>query len=161
MSLGLTRPPLADSMMLTLTSHYTATNAKHHRYAATNLPTAADGDAPRAAQIGAIGRSVRRPGPGGRETTDVGQLGVRETGYICRAGRLGDGFTSAGPDVRETTNVGRLGVRETGPLTVRDVSGVCRLWHERNGCFPGCKRSETPVGRQDGPRRAGGTAADL
>jgi hypothetical protein len=34
MSLGLTHPPLADSTMLTLTSHYTATNAKHHRYAA-------------------------------------------------------------------------------------------------------------------------------
>ena len=91
----------------------------------------------------------------------MGRLDVRETGYIGRAGRLGDGFTSAGPDVRETTDVGRPGVRETGPLAVRDVSGVCRLWHERNGCFPGCKRSETPVGRQDGPRRAGGKAADL
>src|ERR1700722_144353 len=38
MGLGLTCPPLADSMMLTLTSHYTATNAKHHRYAAANPP---------------------------------------------------------------------------------------------------------------------------
>ena len=109
----------------------------------------------------AAGRRRTWAGLGVRETTDVGRLDVRETGYIGRAGRLGDGFTSAGPDVRETTDVGRLGVRETGPLAVRDVSGVCRLWHERNGCFPGCKRSETPVGRQDGPRRAGGTAADL
>src|SRR6202035_4275801 len=40
MSLGLTGPPLADSTMLALTSHYTATTAKHHRYAARNLATA-------------------------------------------------------------------------------------------------------------------------
>jgi hypothetical protein len=77
MSLGLTRPPLADSMMLTLTCHYTATNAKHHRYAATNLPTAAAEDAPRAAQIGAAGRRGTAAG-----------AGVRETGYGGRTGRL-------------------------------------------------------------------------
>jgi hypothetical protein len=79
MSLGLTRPPLADSTMLTLTSHYTATNAKHHRYAATNLPTAADEDASCAAQIGPAGRPGTSAGLGVRETADVGRLGVGET----------------------------------------------------------------------------------
>ena len=98
MSLGLTRPPLADSTMLTLTSHYTATNAKHHRYAATNLPTAPDGGAPRAAQIGAAG----------------------ETGYGGRGGRPGDGGRGegyGGPG-RASGRRGRsagLSVRETGP----------------------------------------------
>jgi hypothetical protein len=65
----------------------------------------------------AAGRRRTSAGLGGRETTDVGRLDVRETGYIGRAGRLGDGFTSAGPDVRETTDVGRpAGCPGDGPL---------------------------------------------
>src|SRR5580692_7997942 len=97
MSLGLTRPPLADSTMLTLTSHYTATNAKHHRYAATNLPTVADEDAPSAAQIGAPGRRY------------VGRAGRPGHGCVGRAGRPGHG-TSAGLGGRETgASAGRGG----------------------------------------------------
>ena len=123
MSLGLTRPPLADSTMLTLTSHYTATNAKHHRYAAANLPTARTGAGPR----GAPGWRGASPGWRGRET------GLARPGD--RAGA----------------------VPGLGPLTVRDTTGVSsRPRHERSGYFPRCKRSEIPVGQQDGLRTRAG-----
>src|SRR5579871_3086290 len=65
MSLGLTLPPIADWMMLALTSHYTATNAKHHRYAATSLRTV-----PRAG-----GRGGRRGGGGGSAGAGAGPVG--------------------------------------------------------------------------------------
>jgi hypothetical protein len=89
----------------------------------------------------------------------MGRAGRRETGYIGRAGRRETrNIGRAGR--RETGYISRAGRRETGPLTVRHLSGVCRLGHERGGCLPGCKKSEIPVGRQDGPRRASGTGAD-
>ena len=95
MSLGLTRPPLADSTMLTLTSHYTATNAKHHRYAAPNLP--------------------RRPR--GKRTAHAPDPGERGAG-----GTATDAGSTAGqPEPRAEPWT----VRDAGrALTVRDASGV-------------------------------------
>src|ERR1700722_15617221 len=75
MSLGLTGPPLADSTMLALTSHYTATTANHHRYAARNLAAAV----PRATLGRAPPRGGAEPGSawpgdqrGGRISAEAG-----------------------------------------------------------------------------------------
>ena len=67
----------------------------------------------------------------------------RRTGRRCGA--------QDGP-VRGT---GRTGPgHEPGPVDARDMSGVfSRPRHERSGCFPRRKRSEIPVGQQDGLRR--------
>jgi len=92
------------------------------------------------------GRGTSAGPVAGKRGTSAGP-GVQGTRNIRRAGR------------RETEYIGRAGRREAGPLTVRHLSGVCRLGHERGDCLPGCKKSEIPVGRQDGPRRASGTRA--
>jgi len=103
-------------------------------------------------EAGYIGRAGRR------EAGYIGRAGRREAGYIGRAGRREAGYIGRAGR-REAGYISRAGRRETGPLTVRHLSGVCRLGHERGDCLPGCKKSEIPVGRQDGPRRASGTRA--
>ena len=126
MSLGLTRPPLADSMMLTLTSHYTATNAKHHRYAATNLPAAADGDAPRAAQIGAVGRR------------DVGRAGRSGDDGRGTAGCPGDGPLDRPRREWSLSSVARAKRLLAGMQEIRDASGTAgrAAARQRDGSRP-------------------------
>ena len=128
MSLGLPRPPLADSMMLTLTSHYTATNAKHHRYAATNPP-----DRPRATTHTA-GRSD--PGAGrqrGRQSCWAPGV-PSEPGAECAGGagacRL-DSVPGAGAHARAGcrsvptgVEVGRWGRREPGYLVADTTQAI-------------------------------------
>ena len=79
MSLGLTRPPLVlpspAPTMLTLTSHYTATNAKHHRYAAR---VSRAGPARGGAELLTRGASMTTDGPGaGRGARASGARGRR------------------------------------------------------------------------------------
>jgi hypothetical protein len=97
MSLGLTLPPIADWMMLALTSHYTATNAKHHRYAATSLRTVSGAGGWRGRRGGErLGRGGSgrpgsgRPGSGrrGRHGAPLGKGPVGGGGMGLRWGRV-------------------------------------------------------------------------
>ena len=147
MSLGLIRPPLADSMMLTLTSHYTATNAKHHRYAATNLPTAPDARRPRgvlrAARIGAAGRpekSARRaPGDGVRRPGWAPGDGVRRAGWAPRRAGWAPrraGWAAASGGLGGRTRVKRDRLRYDGNGAGHEL-GPGWPRHEWSGCPPG------------------------
>src|SRR5271170_4705564 len=120
MSLGLTRPPLADSTMLTLTSHYTATNAKHHRYAAPNLPRRPPEEADRAR------RGSGRAGAGGRLAWAAsGALDrPRHRQSVDRPRRK---RSSCSPEARGTRTQ-KTGRKVPGPRVPQATSGPRATW---------------------------------
>jgi hypothetical protein len=127
MSLGLTLPPIADWMMLALTSHYTATNAKHHRYAATSLRTVSGAGGWRGERLGRGGSG--RPGSG-RPGSGMG-LGwgrVRSAGVAW--GSAGEGSGRRGH--------GRLGL--CGSAWPRSLGGGVGRLVEDGPLGPGRRR---------------------
>src|SRR5579872_3967692 len=112
-------------MMLALTSHYTATNAKHHRYAATSLRTVPGAGGWRSRRGGAsawVGAGAVRAlgsGPGRCERLGRGRSGpVGEDPVGGRHWALGSGLAPGRREARD-----RHGRRIAGRATEAGRTG--------------------------------------